>query len=122
MIGSLCIALILRPPIRLRSVLSLIHPRYEIDVQDTRNNEGPLEREPTGKTRVLIVVRSQTSFRSCSMAISREISFEKEFRVVKDQIFKSLSTPLIIRVDFLRFPPPTPTLPVRDRAEIHGHF
>ena len=73
------------------------------------------------KIRVLNADRSQRCFRSRSKTTSREISFEKEFRVVEDQIFKSLSTSLIIRVDSLRFPHSPPTLPSAIVPEIHGH-
>ena len=75
-------------------------PRYEIQDPSTRNDEGSHGREPTFKIRVLNVDRSQTHFLSSSMTISRENSSEKEFHVVEEQIFKSLSILLIIRAWF----------------------
>ena len=60
--------------------------RYEIHSPATRNRNGSLEKEPTGKLRVLTVDRSQMRFRSLSMTISREISSEKEFDVVEERI------------------------------------
>jgi len=58
-----------------------------------------------GKTRVLIVDRSQRCFLTCSMAISREISFEKEFHGSEDRdSINSSSILLIVRKSSLRFP------------------
>jgi|APSaa5957512622_1039677.scaffolds.fasta_scaffold18889_2 hypothetical protein len=41
--------LTLRPPIRLRSVLSLMPPRYEIQDLPTRYRNGSFEKEPMCK-------------------------------------------------------------------------
>jgi len=65
----------------------LMPPRYEIPITATKYRKSPLEREPTSKTRVLNVDRSQMCFLSHSLASSRENSFEKEFDADEDQIF-----------------------------------
>ena len=62
----------------------VLPPRYEIDDQDTRYRNGSFEKEPICKTRVLNADRSQMCFLTCSMAISRENSSEKEFDVVEE--------------------------------------
>ena len=73
------------------------------------------------ENRVLNIDRSHRRFRSPSLTILREISSEKEFDADEDQIFKSLSTLLIIRVDSLRFPHSHPPSRSTIVPEIHGH-
>ena len=67
-------------------------PRYKIQDRPARNENGSFEKEPICKIRVLIVDRSQMSFHSREMMISRENSSEKEFDADEEQLFKSLST------------------------------